>query len=232
MDDESAYHYGEHDPKASSIVSAADQGNMSSTSSTTDVVVDTEGMTELEEHYPTTMGTLCFYIIALAFIVTITIVAIRHYCMYHHRVKLFSRNDLRTFLIRYWTTLSSSKKKNTNSNNDNNGNNDNDDSSSRTIIENSTTPRSISSTRGHAFESVLENTANATTTTATTTTQQQVHEDRLVAEQLQYQLNAEQRETERQTKRKERQQWYEYYLQPYCMVSNLKHDDDDDAYRE
>ena len=225
MDNESAYHYGEHDPKASSIVSAADQGNMSSTSSTTDVVVDTEGMTELEEHYPTTMGTLCFYIIALAFIVTITIVAIRHYCMYHHRVNLFSRNDLRTFLIRYWTTFSLSKKKDTI--------NGNDDSSSRTIIENSTTPRSISSTRGHAFESVLENTANATTTTTTTTTtQQQVHEDRLVAEQLQYQLNAEQRETERQTKRKERQQWYEYYLQPYCMVSNLKHDDDDDAYRE
>ena len=219
MDDAFSYLRGEQNQK-SSIISSSDHEIDSSA---------TEGMPEQEEHYPTTMGTLCFYIIALAFIVTITIVAIRHYCMYHHGVNLFSRNDLRTFLIRYWTTFSSSKKKDTNSNS-NNGNTDNDDSSSRTM-ENSTTTHSISSTRGHAFESVLENTANATTTT----TQQQVHEDRLVAEQLQYQLNAEQRETERQTKRKERQQWYEYYLQPYCMVSNLKHDDDDEddnAYRE
>ncbi|KAG7340532.1 ring finger domain containing protein [Nitzschia inconspicua] len=46
--------------------------------------------------------------------------------------------------------------------------------------------------------------------------------DRALAEQLQRQLNEEERETERLLKRKERRKWYEYYLQPFTMTVEQK----------
>jgi hypothetical protein len=42
--------------------------------------------------------------------------------------------------------------------------------------------------------------------------------DRALAEQLQRQLNEEEREAERLVKRQERRKWYEYYLRPLTMV--------------
>jgi hypothetical protein len=46
--------------------------------------------------------------------------------------------------------------------------------------------------------------------------------DRTFAEQLQRQWDEDEREAERLLKRKERRRWYEYYLQPYSMVSYME----------
>jgi hypothetical protein len=47
---------------------------------------------------------------------------------------------------------------------------------------------------------------------------EQYSADRALAEELQRQLNEEEREQERIVKRTERRRWYEYYLTPYCTV--------------
>ena len=43
-------------------------------------------------------------------------------------------------------------------------------------------------------------------------------QDRALAEELQRQLNEEERQRERLSKRKERRMWYEYYIKPWTMV--------------
>jgi hypothetical protein len=49
----------------------------------------------------------------------------------------------------------------------------------------------------------------------------QIDQDREMAEELQRRLHEEEREAERQTNRKERQAWYESYIQPFTFVSVL-----------
>ena len=44
--------------------------------------------------------------------------------------------------------------------------------------------------------------------------------DRAMAEELQRQLNQEDREAERQAKRRDRRKWYEEYIKPYTAVSS------------
>lgn len=46
----------------------------------------------------------------------------------------------------------------------------------------------------------------------------QYSQDRALAETLQRQLNEEERQRERLSKRKERRMWYEYYIKPWTMV--------------
>lgn len=46
-----------------------------------------------------------------------------------------------------------------------------------------------------------------------------LHRDRAIAEELQRQLNQEERETERQAKRNDRRKWYESYMKPFTVVS-------------
>ena len=46
----------------------------------------------------------------------------------------------------------------------------------------------------------------------------QIQRDQEMAEELQRQLNEEGREEERIAKRKERREWYEYFMKPYTMV--------------
>ncbi len=46
----------------------------------------------------------------------------------------------------------------------------------------------------------------------------QYSRDRALAETLQRQLNEEERQRERLSKRKERRMWYEYYIKPWTMV--------------
>jgi hypothetical protein len=48
---------------------------------------------------------------------------------------------------------------------------------------------------------------------------EQYNADRVLAQELQRQLNEEEREAERLVKRKDRRKWYEYFLTPYSMVS-------------
>ena len=50
-------------------------------------------------------------------------------------------------------------------------------------------------------------------------TLEDLQRDRVVAEELQRQLNEEERENERKAKREERRIWYESYIKPYTMVS-------------
>jgi len=49
----------------------------------------------------------------------------------------------------------------------------------------------------------------------------QLGRDRALAEALQRQLNEEEREAGREAKRKERRLWYESYIIPFTMVSDL-----------
>ena len=52
--------------------------------------------------------------------------------------------------------------------------------------------------------------------------------DWALANELQMQLNEDEREAVRAIKRKERRMWYAYFLEPYCMVSSNRNDTIDD----